>query len=227
MTDFGTPAGTFPPPVPPPPPSAPFGDRTGPPWEQSGPAVQRFVDTVKGVLLDPATTFRNMRREGGIGNPLAYYLIGALVSVVAQSVWRGMGLGRLGGMGMYGGAGFVSGLLLGACFVVIGVFIGAGIVHLMLMLLGGQNQPFETTFRTLAYAHGSAAPIGIVPFCGTVVAPIWGIVCAIIGLSQTQEISTGKAAAAVLIPILVCCVLVFLFFGALAAALGFAAFGRH
>jgi hypothetical protein len=68
MTDFGVPPGTFPPTIPPPPP--PAGGRTGPPWEQTGPAIQRYIDTVKGVLLDPATTFRNLRREGGLGAPI-------------------------------------------------------------------------------------------------------------------------------------------------------------
>jgi hypothetical protein len=229
MTDFGTPPGTFPPPPvppPPPPPSTPlppFGDRTGPPWEQPGPIVQRFIDTAKGVLLDPTTAFRNMRREGGLGNPLVYYLVGALVSVLFQAVWNGLGLG-----GYDGGVGVLGFLMFGACLVVIGAFIGSGIVHLMLMLLGGQRFPFETTFRTLAYANGSAAPIGVIPFCGGIIASVWGLIAAIIGLSQTQEISMGKAAAAILIPVVVCCVVFFLTVGAaIFAALGFAALGSR
>jgi hypothetical protein len=233
MTDFGAPPGTFPPPPPPipPPPSTPlppFGDRTGPPWEQPGPAVQRFIDTAKGALLDPTTTFRNVRREGGLGPPLVYYLLGGLVSVLFQAVWSGLGMIPGGGYGHGVGAGALGALIFGACIVVIGVFVGSGIIHLMLMLLGGQRFPFETTFRALAYAHGSAAPIGAVPFCGTFIAAIWGLVVSIIGLSQMQEIPIGKAAAAVLIPGIVCCVLTVLAFGAaIFAALGFAAMGSH
>jgi hypothetical protein len=227
MTDFGTPAGTFPPPPVPPSPSS--GGRTGPPWEQSGPAVQRFIDTAKGALLETEKAFANMRRDGGLGNPLVYYLIGGLIAVLAQAIWNGIGFNPMsswGGMGGYAGAGLISGLVMGACFVILGVFIGSGIIHLMLMLLGGQNFPFETTFRTVCYANGSAAPIGAVPICGGLIQALWGLYALIIGLSKTQEISTGKAAAAVLIPVLVCCVLGMLFFGALAAALGFAAMSR-
>jgi hypothetical protein len=128
---------------------------------------------------------------------------------------------------MYAGPGVISLLLFGACIVVIGVFIGSGIVHLMLMLFGGQNYPFETTFRTLCYAHGSASPLGAIPFCGGLIAAIWGVYAAIVGLSQTQEISTGKAAAAVLIPGLVCCLLLLVVLGtAIMAALGMAAAAR-
>ncbi|HEY8548853.1 MAG TPA: YIP1 family protein [Vicinamibacterales bacterium] len=221
MTEFGAPPGSFPPPVPPPPPTA--GARTGPPWEGTGPAVQRFIDTAKGVLLDPTTTFRNLRREGGLGGPVTYYLIGTLLSVVAQSVWQLAGLGS--GFEQYGyGGGFLSSLILGAVAVLAGLFIGSGIVHLFLMLLGGARFPFEATLRTLAYAHGSAAPIGIVPFCGGFVAMIWGIIAAIIGLAQVHETSTGKAAGAVLIPFVLCCALLAIFATAgVLAMLGIAA----
>lgn len=229
MTDFGAPPGSFPPPpVPPSPPPPLFGERSGPPWEQPGPFVQRFIDTAKGALLDPTATFRNMRREGGLGNPLVYYLVGGLISVLFQAMWSGLGLSPGSSYGYGASAGVLGALMFGACVVVIAIFIGSGIIHLMLMLLGGQRFPFETTFRTLAYAHGSSAPIGAIPFCGGVIAAIWGLVVAIIGLSQTQEISIGKAAAAVLIPGIVCCVLAMLAFGAaIMAALGVAAMGSR
>jgi hypothetical protein len=223
MTDFGAPPGTFPPPVPPPPSFS--GDRSGPPWEQAGPSFQSFIDTAKGALLDTAPTFRRMRREGGLVNPLIYSLIGGLISVLVSVIWNSLGLvapmGQYGGMGA--GAGLVGGLIFGACAVTIGIFIGSGIIHLMLMLLGGQKFPFETTFRTIAYAQGSASPIGIVPFCGGFIAMLWGLYAMIIGLSETQEISVGKAAGAVLIPVLICCVLGILFAGAIAAMVGMAA----
>lgn len=225
MTDFGAPAGTFPPPPVPPPPFS-GGDRTGPPWEQPGPAVQRYIDTAKGVLLETEKAFGNMRREGGLANPLVYFLIGAAVQVLAQATWSGLGFGIPGMGNSMASSGFIGALVMGACFAVLGIFIGSGITHLMLMLLGGQNHPFETTFRTAAYVQGSVAPIGAIPFCGGIIAGLWGLYAIIIGLSKTQEISVGKAAAAVLIPAVVCCILAVLFFSAIAAAIGFAALGR-
>jgi hypothetical protein len=224
MTDFGAPPGTFPPPVPPQPPS--YGSRSGPPWEQPGELFQRYIETAKGALLDTAVAFRNMRREGGLGNPLAYYLIGGLISVLGQAIWAGISpMPVYGGFG-YGGAGLIGTLLFGACAVVLGIFIGSGIIHVMLMLLSGAKYPFETTFRTVCYAHGSAAPIGAIPICGGFIAGLWGLYAIIIGLSETQEISVGKSAAAVLIPGLVCCLIAILFAGAIAAALGMAALSR-
>jgi hypothetical protein len=227
MTDFGAPPGTFPPPPVPPPPSFPGGGRTGPPWEQPGPAVQRWIDTAKGALLETEKAFADMRREGGLANPLVYYLIGGLVQVLATAIWSGIGLNPFGNYGPFGGGGLIAGLIMGACLVTIGVFIGAGIVHLMLMLLGGQNFPFETTFRTVCYAAGSAQPIGAIPFCGGIIAGLWSLYATIVGLSKTQEISTGKAAGAVLIPIVLCCgmwLVAVVMFGVAAGLAGF--FGR-
>ena len=170
MTDFGVPPGNVP----------PASDsaatlvwrRTGPPWEQPGPAIQRYIDTAKGVLLDPATTFRNVRREGGLGPPIILP-VGGLISVLAQAVWQGLGLG----MGIDSSSGLdgmrrrlMMSLVFGCILVVVGLFIVSGIVRLMLMLLGGAKFPFETTLRTIAYGYGSAAPIGIVPFCGGIIA---------------------------------------------------------
>ena len=49
-----------------------------------------------------------MRREGGLANPIVYYLIGAFVQVIAQAVWQGVGFAMPGMGGSYAGAGFIS-----------------------------------------------------------------------------------------------------------------------
>ncbi len=112
-------------------------------------------------------------------------------------------------------------VLIGVVLVPVMLLIVAGLQHLVLMLLGGANHPFETTLRTAAYAFGSSSPLQIVPVCGGIVGAIWGIVVLCIGLSKTQNCSTGKAIVAVLAPILVCCGLglALAIFGGIGAAL--------
>ena len=87
----------------------------------------------------------------------------------------------------------------------------------MLLLLGGARRPYETTLRVSAYASGATSVLGLIPLCGAFIGGIYAVVVAIIGLSRAHEISTGKAAAAVLLPIVLCCGLVLLFYGAIAA----------
>ncbi len=96
-------------------------------------------------------------------------------------------------------------LILAPVFIVIGIFINAGIVHLCLMLVGGAKQSFETTFRVVCFAAGSVGPLLVVPFCGGLIAGVWRIVLECIGLARAHEIDTGKAVMAVLLPLIVCC----------------------
>lgn len=104
-------------------------------------------------------------------------------------------------------------------FIAFNVFLGTGLTHLCLMMLGGANRPFEATFRVNCYAYGGSMPLVIVPFCGGFIVGIWGLVLEIIGIASVHQISTGKAVLAVLLPTIVCCGLLF---GVLLAIFGVA-----
>jgi hypothetical protein len=85
---------------------------------------------------------------------------------------------------------------------IIGVFIGGGILHVCLMIVRGNRKGFEATFRVIAYAMGTQI-FGIIPFLGGAVGAIWALVIEIIGLRESHGISTGRAALAIFLPILV------------------------
>jgi len=215
--------------------------RSGPPWEQRerlgfGTA---FIDTTKGVLSEPVPFFRSMATSGGIGAPLFYGVLTGYIGLLANSVYRLImhfiagGAAAVSGdspaermmaafQGGFGIGQFLIQVLLGPLFLPVVLFIGAGIYHLMLMLLGGANKDYEATLRVCCYSQATAL-FQIVPFCGPFVAAIWGLVANVVGLSEAHGISRGKAAAAVLIPIVVvCCCCVgglLLMFGGLAGML--------
>src|SRR5205814_10664996 len=71
--------------------------------------------------------------------------------------------------------------------IVIVLFIGSAIVHLCLIIVGGANQPFETTFRVLAFTRGSTGALQLIPVCGGVIAAVWGIVVICIGLARAHD----------------------------------------
>jgi hypothetical protein len=85
------------------------------------------------------------------------------------------------------------------------LFIGAAIVHLCLMIVGGANKTFETTFRVLAFSQGSTGPLQMIPVCGGLIAGVWGLVVTCIGLARAHETETGRAVFAVFLPLVVCC----------------------
>ena len=204
--------------------------RSGLPWEhrQERGFFNAFVETLVLVLTKPGEAFTIMKREGGLGEPLIYALIGGclggivslLFSLGLQSVGffadRHNTFGAMTGMGV-GSAAFI---VLVPLFIVIGLFIGSAIVHLCLMIVGGANQSFETTFRVIAFSQGSTGPLQMIPICGGLIAGVWALVCNCIGLGRAHETDTGRAVFAVFLPLIVCCggvLLIALMFGGLGA----------
>ena len=189
--------------------------RSGLPWEHRRERgfFNAFVETLVMVLTKPGEAFAVMKREGGLGEPLIYALIGGCLGGIVSLLFS-MGLhsvgffadrhdtfGAMAGMG----AGSAAFIVLIPLFVVIGLFIGSAIVHLCLMVVGGANQSFETTFRVLAFSQGSAGPLQMIPICGGLISGVWGLVCSCIGLARAHDTDTGRAVLAVFLPLIVCC----------------------
>jgi hypothetical protein len=190
------------------------------------------------VLTQPTAFFRAMPRQGGMGSPLLYAVligwVGLVVAAFYQALFRsivGPNMLPFGDrpeltavMGLVEGwGGFVAQVVFGGLFVVIGVFVGAGILHLFLLLLGGAREGFEATFRVVSFAQATSV-LFLVPLCGQPIAFVWTLVLYVIGLAEAHRISHGRAAAATLLPLLlVCCCcagLAFMFASALAGIAG-------
>ena len=99
-------------------------------------------------------------------------------------------------------------------------FVSSGLIHLSLMIVGGARRPFEATFRVACYAGGATAVLQLLPGCGAIVAMVWNFVLLIVGLADVHGIGKGRAAVAVLLPSVVCCLIVLLVAGVAAASLG-------
>ena len=212
-------------------PAATTAPRSGLPWDdrQQRGTLRAFFDTLVIVLTKPAEAFAGMKREGGFGEPLIYAIIGGSVGYVIYFLYSFLlGSARLLGshenpmLHMMGGG--IRSLVFIICIpllIALGVFIASGILHLCLMLVGGAKQPFETTFRVVCFAGGSADPLLVIPFCGGLIAGIWKIVLYCIGLARGHETDTGRAVLAVVLPVIVCCGGAFV----LGMMLGLGAFG--
>jgi hypothetical protein len=206
--------------------------QNGLPWERRHELgfLPAFIETLKLVLLNPTAAFASMKREGGLVDPLSYGVIGGSMGWFFYFIFSFF-LGSLGALGNHNALGGLMGLGFGGIFALIlfpialtiGLFIGAALVHLCLTLVGGAKRGYETTLRVLCYSVGSTYPLMIVPVCGGAVAGIWCLVVECVGLATAHETSTGKAVAAVLLPVVVCCGagLVFgIMFGTLGALMG-------
>ena len=193
----------------------------GIPWDERERLglVNALVETTKQVLIQPVTFFQAMPTSGGIGSPLLYAVIIGWLGIVIAAFYSALFNTIVGsGMATFGDSpevtqafnfiqswgGFLVHVVFGGVEVAIIVFIFAGIFHVMLLILGGARRDFEATFRVVSFAEAPYV-LALIPVCGSLVAPVWWIILAVIGLTHAHEISGGKAAAAVLLPIVLFC----------------------
>ncbi|HEX3618734.1 MAG TPA: YIP1 family protein [Candidatus Udaeobacter sp.] len=188
--------------------------RSGLPWENRRERgfFNAFVETLVMVLTKPGEAFTVMRREGGLGEPIIYALIGGCVGGIVSFLFSlgfqsiGLFANRNNSLAAMTGMGIGSAMIiLLPLFIVVFLFIWSALAHLCLMIVGGANQSFETTFRVLAFTHGSTGPLQMIPICGGFIAVVWALVCNCIGLARAQETDTGRAVLAVSSPLIVCC----------------------
>ncbi len=189
--------------------------------------IRSFVNAVRSVVLAPANFFRGLPRRGGFVNPLAFAVICALISALIGGILTvifspffadagGTGEAFVGGL-----VGLIVGLILAPIFTAIGLFIGAGITHLLVMLLvKPTNAGFEATFRVVSYVSVTQL-ISWIPFLGGIIAFVWGVVLSILGIREVHSTTTGTAALVVLIPVAVILLLVFALVALVGAALFF------
>ncbi len=194
-----------------------------------------LLATVKGVLLEPGPSFGAMRRDGGVGGPLLFAVFLGTLGSWAALIWQTLlsfllptaltanGLEMLGTV-----VSLVVTAVLMPALIVFQLFMIAGLVHLLLLVFDGGQHGFEATFRTIAYAYGGTAPLNLlpIPYLAPLVAWVWHLVAAIVGLGKAHETAGWKAAAAVLLPLGVCCVCICVGIG-VALALGVSAVGMN
>lgn len=191
--------------------------RSGPPWEQDGASFKSFLATAKLAYSSPGCLFRAMRREGGFSAPLFYSLAGQIVGALATSLWavpvQLLVTESADERGFLLVWWFIMFPIIVPVAIAIGLFLNSAILHVSLMALRGANQSYETTYRVVSYAFGSAALLGMIPFCGaSFLQPIYALVMSGVGLSAAHETSGLKATLAILLPqALGCCTVAFLY----------------
>lgn len=203
---------------PPEPPSERIASSGLPVEEPGRPFFPGLFDTVKLLALDPMGGYARMSLEVDLTRPLLYGLIVGWVGTFVQYLWglaiQSSILGVLSQIEdvaevmpaiFLGFAGGMLGLFLAPFFILLGIFVWTVIVHLFLMMVGGANQGFTATLRVVLYSQ-TAQVAQVVPFFGDLIATLWGLILCIIGVAAAHRTTTGRAAAAVLLPLALCCV---------------------
>lgn len=183
--------------------------RPGIPWEneQSFPAL---AETFKAIAREPTRLFQSAGQDLPIGPALTYGLAIGIIGGFGAALWGTAmtALLSLGGDSMQwlttvAGSG-LSSLVSVPIGVITGIFVGAGLVHLMLLITGGPHRSFDTTVRAVAFASGTAAILQVVPVVGAFIGYVVSVVLEIHAIREMHGTTTSTAALAVLMPTLLC-----------------------
>lgn len=196
------------------------------PWEQRSERglATSYFKTTAAVLLSPSETFsRASPATGRWWDPISYALLAGVVAILAYAALAVAALvpdlsklfeGKLDdatGALAFGVGGLVSLALFGAM-----LFVGSGLEHLMLMLVGARPRSYEATLRGYCF---SFAPVFLVllPVVGGWIFFVWQIVCRVLAYRGLHETTGGRAVSAVLLPWVACCTFSTLLVGALSS----------
>jgi hypothetical protein len=154
-------------------------------------AFMKALEKGKLFLFEPTKAF-TAEQSTSFGDAFKYVMLLAIVSSVLSGII----------------AAFVVGIALGVAAIittyimlVIGVVIGGLILHIFAYIYGARKG-LDQTLKTVAFGSTPTLLFTWIPVIGWIIS-LYGIVLNVIGLKNLQGMSTGRAALAVLTPIII------------------------
>jgi hypothetical protein len=185
--------------------------------------VPSFIATVREVLFNPVNFFRSIRREGDFLNPLLFAIICSLITSIIGG-FIGLIVSLITGEGFGSSIAGLFGDIIGIPIVTtIGLFIGAGIYHLLVLLfVRPAHAGYEATFRAVAYAQAvqAVAFLAFIPILGILVIlviAVYQVVLNVIAIREMHATTTGRAVLVVLVPVAIVLILGLLLVGTILA----------
>ncbi|MFC1657710.1 YIP1 family protein [Candidatus Moduliflexota bacterium] len=182
------------------------------PWEERE-RLGTFAalgETLQKSLFSPSAFFASLPPSGKMGAALLYAIIVGTIGAAAALLWQ-----RVAGspnLWVYSDLdieiphveGYVWYVALAAMplIIVISTLFRSAVLHISLLVLGGANESYSATLKTVCYAY-SANAFNAFPLCGSVIAWFWRVVLIVTGLAEVHRISTGRAFIAWLLPFII------------------------
>jgi hypothetical protein len=181
-------------------------EETSSPWESGEGFISAFIRTTREALFSPTLFFRKVAAGEGYGAPLIYGLIAGIIGAAGSTLWQWLFLSSFLPLDRLPFVPY-SILLIILCVtfpfgVAFSILLGSAVMHVCLMIVGGNKKGFQHTYRVVSYAYAGSL-IGIIPFIGGTAGGIYTLILTIIGFREGHGITTGKAVLAVLLPLIV------------------------
>lgn len=176
------------------------------PWEREGASFpQDMFRSWMDCMTRPFGFYDDLNPNGPFARPFLFFLVffilgSALGALTSNAVLGGWYEAR--GLDAPGLAWSLFVFFLSPFIGTLGLAVNVLLVHLGVRLFATDARTIGVTARGLCY---TAAPqvLAVVPFLGWLVGPLWALFLAIVSVHRLHETSLGRAAAAVLVPVLV------------------------
>ncbi|MDX1395502.1 MAG: YIP1 family protein [Gemmatimonadota bacterium] len=188
------------------------GGGTGPAWEDPGASFPRnFLDTWIESVVRPARFFAGVHYEAPAARPILYYLLVSLVGATFSLWWSSIFTAmRLPGA-FAGGEPWVAASPAASALVTffatpflafIGLIVWTSLLHMLVAIFAPGRRGYGATMRVVCYASGPHV-MSVVPFIGSLVGLVWGLVLLTAGLREAHRMSAGAAIGVVIIAVLI------------------------
>jgi hypothetical protein len=195
------------------------------PWEEPEAGFASLFPTIGRFVVRPIESFARMSLTVDLVRPVAYYVALALFAAIVNQIWGQILwdanmrwlqslIAAVGQGAMWqqlapqlvrpGVLQIVLGLVLTPLIYLIALFIVTGVCHATLVLLGGGTNGFAASLRALAYTGTSSLAV-VIPFVGGLLGLVWWLILGIVGLAAAHRTESWKAALAILLPLVACC----------------------
>ncbi len=170
--------------------------------------VNSFLEVARRVVLQPVRFFAGLPRSGALLNPLLFALICIEISAILSALLVLAGVQQDPGFNpnpqnalpsVFTPGSALASLIVAPIGGTIGLFVVAVIQQLLVRLIvGANNSGFGATFRVASYTQVTSL-VNWIPIVGPLLA-LYGLYLSIVGIRETHETTTGKAALVILIP---------------------------
>jgi hypothetical protein len=173
------------------------------------------IELIKGFLLSPTETFQKVR-EIEVKESFKYLTVLVAIYSVLSGIISMLGMRQMvteiiGGLtGVFSRLVIIFGvfsILVIFVAIIILMIIEAAILHLFVYLVGGR-EGVKQTLKVVIYSSTPSLLLGWIPLVGGIT-KCWALVLAIIGIRELQKLSTGRAAIAALLPIIIAALVIF------------------
>ena len=181
------------------------------PWPPAPaePVLAALAETWRRCMFEPTRFFRSLSPDAPLGPALVYAIGLGVLSAGVSLFWSalftfaGLTEGFLAALVGAGGdwAANIIGFLLSPLFLFVGLFVGTAVYHVGLVIVGGASKGFGGTLRVVCYAW-SPEILLVVPALGHLLAFVWCLVLIVVGIREVHGTSTARAAAALILPLL-------------------------